>query len=108
MKTQAQVIQKQIDVDSPISEDIGYLLDSINRSSNLVNQLLQLSRLQNTQFTTKEIDLSKCLMETIYSLQPLLKNKNISLLSNISANFLIDGDQNSLSVMFNNIIEIFH
>jgi signal transduction histidine kinase len=105
MKTQAQVIQKQIDVDSPISEDIGYLLDSINRSSNLVNQLLQLSRLQNTQFTTREINLSKCLMEAIYSLQPLLKNKNISLLSNISENFLIDGDQNSLSVMFNNIIE---
>ena len=50
MEDQALVIQKNID--SPINEDIGYLLDSINRSSHFVSQLLQLSRLQNKQFTS--------------------------------------------------------
>jgi hypothetical protein len=34
METQALVIQKNID--SPINEDIGYLFDSINRSSHLL------------------------------------------------------------------------
>jgi signal transduction histidine kinase len=105
MKTQAQVIQKQIDSNSPVNEDIGYLLDSINRSSNLVNQLLQLSRLQNTQFTIKEIDLSECLTETIDSLEKLFNYKNITLSLSLSQNFFVDGDKNSLLVMFKNIIE---
>jgi signal transduction histidine kinase len=105
MKTQAQVIQKRMYIDSPVNEDIGYLLDSINRSSNLVNQLLQLSRLQNTQFTIKKVELSKYLIETIDNLKKLIKNKNIYLLLNISEHVFIDGDKNSLSVMFKNIIE---
>ena len=73
MEDQALVIQKNID--SPINEDIGYLLDSINRSSHFVSQLLQLSRLQNTQFTIKKVELSNCLIETIDNLKKLIKSK---------------------------------
>jgi signal transduction histidine kinase len=45
------------------------------------------------------------LIETIDNLKKLIKNKNTCLFLDISENIYIDGDKNSLSVMFKNIIE---
>ena len=104
MKTQAQVIQKYIEKGVDIKEDLVCLLESINRSTDLVDQLLTLSRLQSATFPKSPVNLSNCLLETLQSLNGLVDSKQINLSLAISENVMTVGHKDSLGIMFSNLL----
>ena len=104
MKMQAQVIQKRVNNDAMLNEDMRYLLKSINGSTDWVNQLL-LSRLQNERSPKKPVNLSECLTDSIDYLDNLREKKGIVLSSTITERLMISGHRESLSIMFKNFIE---
>ncbi len=109
MKTQAQVMQKRVESlehkKPENSEDLNYLLQSIDRSAHMVEQLLSLSRLQNNKFPFALFNLSDCLTEVIGGSSKVLEKKNIKLSINIEENVEVLGDSPSISIMITNLLE---
>lgn len=105
MKTQTQVLLKVSKVSGEYRDGLENLLDSINRSSLLINQLLLLARLQNNQHPNETVDISACLNDTIAMLIETLESKSITLSTNIVHSLYIQGHRDLLLIMFKNIIE---
>lgn len=105
MKTQTQVLMKKA-ADMPEWRDgLENLNSTINRATRLVEQLLQLARLQNERFPLARIDLSSCVQEAADDIMPALREKNQTLNLHIPPCVAMRGHADSLSIMLRNLLD---
>ena len=87
-------------------EKINYVINEVDRMSNLVNQLLDLARLESHQIEPNltQFDLKVLIEDVKFRLSDLLDVKGLSLEINCDDSYLINADWNMVDVMVENII----
>lgn len=79
--------------------------DSINRTTRMVEQLLELARLQNDKIAFEDVNLSDCISEVLREYQPRANKKHLIVISDIADNVMIRGHAGSLIIMLRNLID---
>lgn len=93
-----------------VNEGLKQPLKDVNISSerliHLVNDLLSLSRIQagKLKFTLSEFSISHVITETVHLLQPVSKQKGLSLTATMIKPVLVQCDINKLKEILNNLI----
>lgn len=105
MKTQTQVLARKLGGYEEGREGFENLNASIDRAHHLVEQLLDLARLQNQTFEMADTDLSECLRQEIHDLEFLIEQKKIYLDLDIADHVIIKGHADSLSLLLRNLID---
>lgn len=105
MKTQTQVLIKKMKDASECKEDLDNLNASIDRSSRMVTQLLNFSRLQRRDLELNDTNLSSLIGVIVEELKPISINKHQQFNANISDNIVINGNVEALSIMIKNLID---
>ena len=105
MKTQTQVLLKKASAMPECAEGLENLQSSIDRATGLVEQLLSLARLQNEEFPKSQLNLSKCLSDSVERLKSRASDKNIMLHTEISDDVFINGHDNSVEILFRNLLD---
>jgi len=81
----------QIDQENPLSktqdEYISYIIDGGNHLLELINELLDLTRIEADQatFVLKKVDVSKIVLDSLTTLQPLGTSRNITFIDDFSS-----------------------
>lgn len=105
MKTQTQVLIKKAKDMPECQESLDNLLASIDRATHLVEQLLSLARLQNETFPMKAMNLTECLHDCIQDIRECAAQKHIIVTSDIADEVYINGHEDSLVILFGNLLE---
>lgn len=105
MKTQTQVLAKKALQMPDCKEGLDNLLDSINRSSQLVDQLLSFARLQNHGEKLEKVHLSFLAEETLREIHPLTLQRHQSLDADIEQNIYLEGYTNALGILLRNLVD---
>jgi two-component system sensor histidine kinase QseC len=107
LKTHAQVAHNA-DNDKDRKKALQKVIESVNRSSHVVAQLLTLSRLGDQEELTdvKPLDLHKLAMEIIAYLAPHALEKNIEIeLSPPPSDSIIVGNDTALGILIRNLVD---
>lgn len=104
IKTQAQVLQKAEKMSRAGQEGFENLINAIDRSSNMVQSLLEFTRLEADQSGMQPVDLSELVMQEVEELRrfSLWKNRKIDL--KIEQGICVQGVVQGLSVLVRNIL----
>ena len=93
--------------DENYREDLSMIISSGRRLANLVNDLLDFSKLKNFDIALqrKPLDLQSLVDIVLRINRPLIKGKNLLLVNNISNELpAVDGDENRLQQVLNNLV----
>lgn len=106
VRLQTQLVIK---TDDPFERERGLqqLLNTVDRSSRLVDQLLQMARLENSLIQQKfsDLRLDFLVQEIVAELTPLAETKHIDCGITQLAQLTIKGHQDSLGILMTNLIE---
>lgn len=109
IKGSLEVLEEgMIDKPEEIKEYCHEMLQDINQLQRLVNELLELSRLQNTNFQIEknELNLMDVLTEAIHSIQRLALSRHINIqIQDELTPFLFFGDYGRLRQMFTIVLD---
>ncbi|MCB1530555.1 MAG: sensor histidine kinase N-terminal domain-containing protein [Rhodospirillales bacterium] len=105
MKTQTQVLQKKANGMPESADSFKNLQDSIDRATQLVEQLLSLSRIQNEEFPKSDVNLSECLYECVDDIQPQAEKKKITIHAEIADDVFIKGHEDSIMILLRNLLD---
>ena len=105
MKTQAQVLLRKTKELPEHQDGLNNLLASVERATNLIEQLLSLARIQNEKFPQIPFNLSELCCEVSADLLPKAQAKNIDLSADIQEHYEICGHQESIAILIRNIID---
>ncbi len=105
MKTQTQVLLRKFKGNPSHVEDFKNLQQSIDRATHLVDQLLALARLQSEDYTTEQVDLSKCLIKALDELAVMYRSKNHKLTVDLPDHFQVAANVASLDIMVRNLLD---
>lgn len=105
MKTQTQVLMKNDTQDHSINDGLQNLLSSIDRSSNLVEQLLSFSRLQNENFKTEKSNISDLIEDILSDYKNAADQKNITIDKQIETDQFANIHPYSIDMMISNFVE---
>ena len=78
------------------SEWIEYIDSHIARMKNLIQNMLELSKLEQTELPKEEINLSMACEGACLTFEPICFEKNVTLLTNVQDKITINGDRNAL------------
>jgi len=90
-----------------MQSNLGMLVSSAKRLTNLVNSILDFSKIKahELKLNIKDVDLRTVLEVVLNMSQPLVKGKSIELISEIPANIpLVKADEERVYQIFNNLI----
>lgn len=89
-----------------IKEIAGSMLNSATKVNDLLNDLLEWSRLQRgiTQFTPQKTQLRKLVLECTELVQEVAQAKDIQINCEISENITLEADQHMLQVVLRNLL----
>lgn len=104
MKTQAQVLMRQCQVDATAMDGFKNLHETIERASHMVDQLLSMARLQNETATFERFDLSEYVQQEIHELGSIANDRSISLVADIADSVFILGQAETLPLLLGNVI----
>lgn len=104
MKTQTQVLLKKLNNSKEHSEDLHNLNASIDRASNMVDQLLSFSRLQTDEIKFEAVNLSSLCESVLRDLSLHSLKKSIELEADIVPNLKVKGHNGSLEIMLRNLV----
>ena len=87
-------------------EFLGYIRDSAQQQLALVNKLLDWSRMESGRISMeiREIDLHTIVKSSITALLGLAHQKDVLLFSNVPKDTMVQGDEQMLGQVFNNLI----
>ena len=105
MKTQTQVLVKKVAQLPDFKEGLDNLHDSINRASQLVEQLLSFARLQNHNEQPERVYLSFLAEEVLREIHPILLQRRQSLYVNIEPGIYIQGYTDALGILLRNLVD---
>jgi signal transduction histidine kinase len=101
---QAYTIGIQDDLDDGTYTDI--ILEQVKYTSDMVDYLIKLSKIQKTEVHKEEFDLKELLLKVISQYNITLKNKNLTLQSDFHAGerSIVEEDISQIEIIFNNLI----
>ncbi len=105
MKTQAQVLEKKLQDRPDCKDDIGNLTASIDRSAQMVTQLLAFARLQNIRQLHENIDLSMLVTDVLKDIFPAVFARHQTLETAIDPNLSIKGHAVALQTLVRNLVD---
>ena len=105
MKMQTQVLMKKAKGAPQCKQGLENLQSTIDRSTHLVEQLLSMARIQDNEFCKSKMNLSECLYESVDEIQPVARQKNIAIETGITDHIMIDGNEDSIAILFKNILD---
>lgn len=108
MKTQTQVLLMRAEANKELAayeDGLENLQSSINRATHLVDQLLQLARLQNENLPRKATDLSMVVEDIIGPLEERAARKKVGITFNLPQHCIIYGHADSAAILLNNLID---
>ncbi len=105
MKAQAQVLIRKSSHLPEFHEGLNDLHLSIDRATQMIEQLLELARLQSGVTDTHRIDLNTIVEETITDLSPLARRSNVSINLTNHKHCWINGNPHALTIMVKNVID---
>lgn len=105
MKAQTQVLIKKSAHLPEFEEGLNDLHLSIDRATQMIEQLLELARLQSGITDMQPVDLYDVLNETVQDLYPLAKRTNVQFTLPEKAPYRINGNHHALSIMLKNVID---
>lgn len=105
MKTQAQVLRRQSLSQSPDQEGIDNLLESIDRATRMVEQLLTFSRLQHMQENFAPVDLGAVAREVLAEMAPLALKREQQLRTELALDAKVMGSAAALAVLVRNLVD---
>lgn len=87
-------------------EFLGYIRDSAQQQLALVNNLLDWSRMESgrIRMEMREIDLHSIIRSSVTALLGLAHHKDVLLFSNVPKDTMVQGDEQMLGQVFNNLI----
>ena len=108
IKLQAQILTQQSDRKF-YEESQKNLIESVNRASHLIDQLLTLSRLESDSknFTTEKFNFTELLKNIIESYRNIALASNLKIIFNNNAkdkNIMIDANKIYYEIMFKNLL----
>lgn len=88
------------------NEKINYCIKEVDRINNLVDQLLLLARFENQKqnFKREEIFLDALILDTVSRFSSQLKEKEISIKTNLEQDCVINSDNYLVAIIFNNLL----
>lgn len=104
MKTQTQVLLKKAKNIPDCAEGLKNLMESVDRATDLVNQLLLLARIQNEEFPMEQMNLSECLFDAVEETKSSV-DRDINWSIDIADDVLIEGYENSLLILLKNLLD---
>ncbi len=105
MKTQTQVLAKKTGDIPDCKEGLENLQDSINRASQLVEQLLSFARLQNQSALPEEVHLSFLAEEVLREIHLYADQRGQSLEAEIEQGVYLQGHADALGVLLRNLVD---
>ena len=88
------------------NEKINYCIKEVDRINNLVDQLLLLARFENQKHNIKseEVYLDALVLDTVSLFSNQLKEKDITIKTDLQQDCILKSDSYLLSIVFNNLI----
>lgn len=104
LKAQAQVALKD---KSRVEKSLTHIIEGVDRTSNLANQLLSLSRLdaEKVELKKQPVNLLGLVNQVCHDLDTTIRNKRIRVEKTIAQAFTVNADQDMMYIMFRNLIE---
>ena len=94
--------------DSPLVYDLGRALFEVKRLAGILEKSLELNRLERYSFSFDSIDLSQLVLELLKRMDPVFKEKNITVTTCLVEGVLVKGDsfglQNSIQSLLENSV----
>lgn len=92
--------------DEKRNKHLNVIIDETNRLTNLVNDILDLSKLQSNidDLTISNFDLSKLIINVISRFDILVSKENFQFILNIEDDIIIDGDKTKIEQAIYNLI----
>jgi signal transduction histidine kinase len=104
MKAQTQVLIKKSAHVPEFEEGLNDLLLSIDRATQMIEQLLELARLQAGVTDMQPVDLHTVLIDTLQEISPLAERRHIQFKLHSTSSCLINGNAHALTIMLKNVI----
>ncbi|MBY3622922.1 HAMP domain-containing histidine kinase [Acinetobacter sp. CUI P1] len=101
---QAYTIGIQDDLDDGTYTDI--ILEQVKYTSDMVDYLIKLSKIQKTEVHKEKFDLKELLLKVISQYNITLKNKNLTLQTDFDSveRSIVEEDSSQIEIVFNNLI----
>ena len=105
MKTQTQVLLKKAVKMPDCEEGLDNLLESIDKASHMVGQLLAFARLQSQSDSPEDVNLSLLVEDALREIHPLALQRNQSLDAEIEQNVTLQGYAGALGILLRNLAD---
>ncbi len=105
IKTQTQVLSKKLAHHPDIQDGLLNLQSSVDRATRLVEQLLSLSRLQNTDDHHQHIDLSHMVDRILHDMTHAATEKQIALTTHLAQKLTITANDIDMHLLLSNILD---
>ncbi len=105
MKTQAQVLKKQAGLRRDDREGVDNLIESIDRSTRMVEQLLAFSRLQHMDMPFAPVDIGELVSDAVRELAPQAMREHRDIRADITPGIEVTGAAAALAVLIRNLID---
>ena len=103
MKMRLQVLLHQSALSETDREALLQVLQSLNRAVEMTNQLLDLSRLENSKTEQEPVDLSAVVHSAVTELAPGARERKLAL--DIADGIVIDGHRGALYLLIRNLLD---
>jgi len=104
LKTRAQLIQRKL-ADSPeLADDMRDFARSVDRTANVIDRLLELTRVTSPEAAVVPLDLSAAAIDCIAALVPLATEKNMAVTADIAPAVIVTGNAMALELAMRNLI----
>ena len=104
LKAQAQIALQD---ESRVKKSLTRIVEGVDRTSRLANQLLSLSRLEAEEIKIRHQDivLNNVIDDVCHDLQSMVEEKKISIQKSINSNVTVNGDRDMLYMLVRNLLE---
>ena len=104
LKAQAQIA---LDDKSRVEKSLTRIVEGVDRTSRLANQLLSLSRLEagNVEISKQNVNLSRVIDDVCRDLESMRLKKDINIKSNIDASIEVNADRDMMYMLIRNLLE---
>ncbi len=105
MKTQVQVLQRDATFDAEQREGLANLVESIDRATRMVEQLLAFARLQHMHEGIAPVDLGQLTRDVLEELSPLVSKRDQALRVETGPGVVVTGSAAALNILVRNLID---
>jgi signal transduction histidine kinase len=91
--------------EAPLTRDLNLALEEVRRLSSILEKSLELNRMERYSFSFELVDLSQLVSEVLRRMDPVFKEKQIDVHSQLSSGLVVRGDSFGLQNSIQSLIE---